>query len=272
MKNFWNFLKSRFLWLNILAVIVISFFLAFGVLLWMDRYTRHGESISVPDLLGMYPEEAEIILRDLNLNCVVVDSVFLRNLEPGEIAEQSPAAGTGVKKGRQIYVTINQRNKRMVEVPYLVGESRRKAISNLNSLGFKTDNIEFRPYEFDDEVLDMLYEKRKLEPGDKIPDGSQIELIIGRCDTVVTRVVPNLLGMTPDNVESVIKEHELSLGVVSYDVEPESEEDRALFRVYSQSPVAGTSVYRGKIVNLKFSKTKKEDVSEDEELEYEEFF
>lgn len=272
MKTILNFLKSRFFWLNIIAVIVVAFMLGYGVLLWIDHYTHHGERVSVPDLSGIYPEEAEVILQDLDLICEVVDSLYIRELAPGEIAEQTPVAGTAVKKGRKIYVTVNQRSKRMVEVPYLVGESRRKAQSNLLSAGFRLDSVVYRPYEFDDEVLDMYYGEQKLVQGDKVPDGAHIRLVVGRCDTSVTRIVPNLLGLSPFHVESVIEEYELSLGVVSYDIEPESEEDKALYRVYSQTPAAGTSVYRGKIVNLKFSKTRKEDVPDDMEHEYEEEF
>jgi beta-lactam-binding protein with PASTA domain len=101
MKTILNFLKSKFLWLNLLAAIVLVFVVCWVVFWRLDVYTRHGESVEVPDLSGMYVEEAELILKDCNLTYEIIDSVYIRNMKGGEIAEQSPAVGTLVKKNRK---------------------------------------------------------------------------------------------------------------------------------------------------------------------------
>ena len=67
MKTLWNFLKSRFLWLNILAAIVLVVVICWIVFWRLDVYTRHGEAVEVPNLSGMYVEEAELILKDCGL-------------------------------------------------------------------------------------------------------------------------------------------------------------------------------------------------------------
>ena len=90
MKTLWNFLKSRFLWLNILAAIVLVIAICWVVFWRLDVYTRHGESVEVPDLSGMYVEEAELILKDSNLGYEIIDSVYIRSMKGGEIAEQTP--------------------------------------------------------------------------------------------------------------------------------------------------------------------------------------
>ena len=123
MKTIWNFLKSRFLWLNILAAIVLVAVVCFVVFLRLDVYTRHGEAVEVPNLTGLYVEEAELLLKDSNLSYEIIDSVYIRSRRGGEIAEQAPAAGTKVKKNRKIYITVNSKQRKMVMVPNLVGES-----------------------------------------------------------------------------------------------------------------------------------------------------
>ena len=97
MKTIWNFLKSKFLWLNILVAIVLVAVICWVVFWRLDVYTHHGESVVVPDLSGMYVEEAELILSDIDLGYEIIDSVYIRSMKGGEIAEQAPVAGTDRK-------------------------------------------------------------------------------------------------------------------------------------------------------------------------------
>ena len=266
MKTFWNFLKSRFLWLNILVAVVVGLLICWGALAYLKDYTHHGEAVEVPDVKGLYVEEAELLLSDVSLRYEVVDSVYLRSLKPGEIAEQTPAPGTSVKKGRRIYLTTNCRGSKMITVPSMVGESRRKAQTNLQTLGFNVDSIQYKPYEFDDEVLGLIYNGATLEAGASIPDASHVVLLVGRADSTVTRIVPNLLGMTIADARPILDAYEMSLGAISYDVEPATPEEAANYKIYGQSPMAGEQVFRGKVINLRLSLTQKsEKVATDDE-------
>lgn len=247
------------MWLNILAAVVLVVLVCWGALMWLKSYTHHGESVEVPDVKGLYIEEAELLLSDISLGYELIDSVYLRSLAPGEIAEQSPAPGTSVKKGRRIYITINRRSQKLIQVPMLVGESRRKVQTNLRTLGFNADSVQYKPYEFDDEVLDLLYKDEPIDSGASIPDASHIVLVVGRADTTITRVVPNLLGLTLAEAHPAIDAYELAMGVASYDVPPATAEEAAKYKIFSQTPMAGESVYRGKVINLKLSLTQKTD-------------
>lgn len=259
MKTLWQFLKSRFLWLNLLIALLLGILIAWGALWWLKSYTHHGESVTVPDVKGLYVEEAELLLHDSHLRYEVIDSVYLRSLAPGEIAEQTPAPGTSVKKGRDIYLTVNRRSRKTVQVPMLLGESRRKVQTNLRTLGFNADSVQYKPYEFDDEVLGLLYLDQPIDSGAAIPDGAQIILLVGRSDSTVTRTVPNLLGLTLAEAASLTDAFELVLGLEQYDVPPATPEEKAQYRIYSQTPAAGENVYRGKIINVKLSLTQKTD-------------
>ena len=117
-KNIIKFLKSKFVWGNILAAVILSIIVLVLLSWWLKSYTHHNESVEVPDLTGYYVEEAELILSELDLKYEVIDSVYKRELKPGEIAEQSPAPKTSVKKNRKIYITINRRSRISKTIPY----------------------------------------------------------------------------------------------------------------------------------------------------------
>ncbi len=258
MKTIWNFLKSRFFWFNILAAIVLVAVICFVVFWRLDVYTRHGEAVEVPSLTGLYVEEAELLLKDSNLNYEIIDSVYIRSMRGGEIAEQAPAPGTKVKKNRKVYITVNSKQRKMVMVPNLVGESRRKVQSNLKTLGFNVDSVRYEPYEFNDEVLAVMWGDSTLSAGARVPDGSQIILVVGQNDMSIEVVVPSFFGMTLPEAKKTIKEYRLGFGAAYFDEMPVDSIDSLNFRVFQQTPDAGLSVYGGKAVELKLSKEPQE--------------
>ena len=178
----------------------------------------------------MYVEEAELILKDCNLGYEIIDSVYIRNMKGGEIAEQAPVAGTKVKKNRKIYITVNSKQRKMVMVPNLVGESRRKVQSNLKTLGFDVDSVRYEPYEFNDEVLSVMWGDSVLTAGARVPDGSQIILVVGQNDMSIEVVVPSFLGMTLPEAKKTIEEYRLGFGAAHFDEVPIDGVDSLNFR------------------------------------------
>lgn len=258
MKTLWIFLKSRFFWLNVLAAVVVVVVICWVVFWRLGAYTRHGESIEVPDLSGMLVSEAELILKDCNLGYEIIDSVYINSMNGGEITEQSPIAGTKVKKNRKVYIVVNSKNRRMINVPYLVGESRRKVQSNLRTLGFNVDSVRYEPYEFNDEVLALMHGEETLNVGARVPEGDQIILVVGQNDMSMEVLVPSFIGMTLPEVRRVLEENHLAFGAAHFDELPIDATDSLKFRVYHQNPDAGLSVYGGKTMEFKLSKATKE--------------
>ena len=44
-KEFFSFKTNKYFWLNLIAMMAVVILLLFGVLKWLDVYTRHGEAV-----------------------------------------------------------------------------------------------------------------------------------------------------------------------------------------------------------------------------------
>ena len=79
--------------LNLVIAIVIVIVGFVSLLLWLRHYTNHGVEISVPDITGLYVEEAQITLGAEGLQLAIIDSTYSQKTPLGTLLEQNPKAG-----------------------------------------------------------------------------------------------------------------------------------------------------------------------------------
>ena len=79
-SEFINKFKSKYLWGNIGAMILVLVLLCAGVKYGIDIYTHHGEAIRVPDIRYKNIDDATHILDDAGLEIVVTDMSALCRL------------------------------------------------------------------------------------------------------------------------------------------------------------------------------------------------
>ena len=184
-KEFFSFKTNKYFWLNLIAMMAVVILLLFGVLKWLDVYTRHGEAVVVPDVKGMTVGEAEMLLRNHGLVCVVSDSNYVKNKPAGSILELNPSAGQKVKEGRTIYLTINTLDVPLRLVPDVADNSSvRQSQSKILAAGFKLSENELISGE-KDWVYGVKYKGRQLNMGDKVPVGATLTLLVGDGETQV---------------------------------------------------------------------------------------
>ena len=184
-KEFFSFKTNKYFWLNLIAMMAVVILLLFGVLKWLDVYTRHGEAVVVPDVKGMTVGEAEMLLRNHGLVCVVSDSNYVKNKHAGSILELNPSAGQKVKEGRTIYLTINTLDVPLRLVPDVADNSSvRQAQAKILAAGFKLSENELISGE-KDWVYGVKYKGRQLNMGDKVPVGATLTLLVGDGETQV---------------------------------------------------------------------------------------
>lgn len=174
---------SRFLFniyvRNILLMIVIVILLITITLVLLNVYTRHNESVIVPNITGLQVEEAEGLLNANSLTYVVIDSAYLANGKPGAIIDQIPDGGSKVKKGKKIYLTIQAKGKQMVAIPALLDYSQRQAEAQLNALGFNNIIISEVPSQYKGLVISVVYNGSEILPNQKVPKGATLKMVVG---------------------------------------------------------------------------------------------
>lgn len=164
---------------NIVLMLILAFILIAITLFCLNKYTRHNESIEVPDLKGLQVQDVASIIASSNLRYEVVDSVYNENGVPGAVVEQIPQGKSHVKEGRTIYLTVQAKSEQLVSMPDLEDASLRQAEALLRALGFNRINIERVPSQYQDLVFGLLYKGVAVKAGQKIPKNSVITLRVG---------------------------------------------------------------------------------------------
>ena len=179
-------------------MLIVAVVIGWLSMMWLDVWTRHDQTITVPSVKSMTYEGAATTLATEGLVAVLSDSVYDRTTRPGTVIEQNPKVGTIVKEGREIYLTINAFSPKMVTLPTLTDISLRQAKSILEGLEIKKVVEKRIPSEFKDLVLGVYYKGRRLSPGARVPVNSTIELEVGQgltdvyedTDSVAEEAVP----------------------------------------------------------------------------------
>lgn len=159
---------SKYLWINLFAMAVVIALLVLGTGVAMHIYTRHGESITVPDVRKHSYEASLKVLQDLGMEVVINDTGYVKNLPPGTILDQLPQPGTMVKSGRTIYLTVNATDSPTLVMPDIIDNcSLREAMARLQALGFKLGTPKQVPGE-KDWVYGIVVNGKHVSAGDRV--------------------------------------------------------------------------------------------------------
>ena len=207
LKNFFSFKNNRFFWGNLIAMVVVLMVACFGTLHWLDSYTHHGESYIVPNVKDKTIAEAYQLLAGQYINGTIVDSTYIKGARAGIILDQTPAAGSRVKEGRTVYLTVTTNSVPLIALPDLIDNSSlRQAAAKLKSIGFKLTEPELIAGE-QDWVYGIKYKGRSLMSGDKIPHEAMLTLCVGSThlrdslamdSTIINLETPNVQDETPE--------------------------------------------------------------------------
>jgi beta-lactam-binding protein with PASTA domain len=230
------FFKSKALWINISLLVVFFALMVYFTLFLLKVYTNHGETISVPDLTGLGEREVEIVTREKNLKHSIIDSTFVPTTIPGTMISQQPEAGHKVKEGRTVYLTISATQPEKVTLPAVVDVSLREAQSRLENAGLKLGQIEYRPSEFINLVLDKKLNGTQLPNDTLLIKGTEVDLVVGKGLSNERTVVPDVKGMYMSDAYRSLYNLSLNTGALIYDQSVQTAEDSTQARVWKQMP------------------------------------
>ena len=178
-KEFFSFKKNFFFWGNLLVMALVAVALVWGVFQWLDIYTRHDVSVTVPEVKGMLLPEAQQLLEKHSLKSIISDSTYSPSQPGGMVLDMNPTQGAVVKEGRAVYMKVNTNRPPMRIIPNLIDNSSlRQAEAKLLAMGFKlgeNDSIEGEK----DWIYGIKYKGAHLQNGDEVPIGATLVLEVG---------------------------------------------------------------------------------------------
>ena len=202
--NFFRKLFCTYVLGHITAIAIVIALLCIGVKYGAAYYTHHGESIVVPNVVGMQLADAEKKMAEAGLELVVQDTNYVKTLPPDCVLEQTPGKGKRIKSPHAVYVTINAATPPALVMPDLADNSSyREARATLLSMGFKTVEVQYTPGE-KDWVYAVIVGGRQVESGERISADAVIVLRVGDGMRLPSDTIAS--GMQDDEYEEVEEE------------------------------------------------------------------
>lgn len=222
-----SFKFNLFVILVLCVVLYVLFFASLGII------TRHGNEVKVPNVTGRDVRVAITELERMGFE-VDVDSAYEPAAKPYSVLLQIPEINAVVKEGRTIFLTINKAEPPQTPMPNLINVSFRSAEMILKSNRLVLGDTTMRPDIAKGAVLEQLYNGRPVRPGQMIPQGSRIDLVVGDGLGNTEFNVPDVIGMTYEEAIAIIN----STGLNFTTIWEGPITDSATAIIFDQSPKA----------------------------------
>lgn len=205
-----EFFKKHYVLKHLLLLVIVVTLLFTGLIFWLDNYTRHGEQKLVPSVIDLTEENAATLILSRELNYEIVDSVYKTGALPGAVVDQDPKAGTFVKKERKVYLIVNAKAAQKTPLPEVVDLSLRQAQALLVGADFKVKEVVYKPSDYRDLVLEVIYNDKTVNAGEEIPTHSELILHVG--DGGIQEVKDSIASDSTIVEEEIIIEDDASEG------------------------------------------------------------
>lgn len=166
--------------------------------------SKGAMTFELPSVVGNTQSDAEATLKGKDLKVSYEYDKTEDEKLWGTVKSSDPAAGTSVKSGDVITLTIYTGPDVVnAKVPDVEGMTLEEAKAELEKAGFTKYECE---YEFDDEVeKGKVIKQSGAEIGKEAPVTTQITLVISRGKDVEMEVVPTVVGNTLENAKKALE-------------------------------------------------------------------
>ncbi len=196
--------------------------------------------VVVPDLLNSTSEQARMLAENRGLLFVLGGEEESPNVPAGQIARQSPLAGSVVPHKTVVSVWLSKGSSR-ITVPVMRNLTLVEATQRLNEVGLKIGEV--RMVENDSVAKDLVVSSSP--PFSSLVDrGQMITIIVSSGAQEV--IVPSVIGRRLESARSILANAGLVVGSINYEVSTEYD----VGIVIGSYPRAGTKVKKGSSVNL----------------------
>jgi len=240
-----DYATNPYVWSGLAALVVAGAILYVAFNSWlMPAYTRHGERVTVPNVINRSVQDANSRLESSGLRA---EKVELRkpNLPRGVVIDQNPEPFSNVKPGRRIYLTVNSGDTAQVAVPNVLNHSVREARNRIMIQGLTVADV--RPDSIPSAHANTITRQRPAG-GERVSPDSGVTLwySTGLGDRLVT--IPRVAGMTMSEARDYL------LNVRLRSVAPRADFGAVADSVVAcQSPAEGATVLEGFEIRLYLS-------------------
>lgn len=230
---------------KMLGLFIGAIFLLSALIYGLVGYS--SGDIAVPDVKGKTLVEAEAILKDNNLDFTLKEE-FDAKVPTGTVIKQSPGAGSHVKAGRKIQLTVSKGAEPGV-VPDLKGKNLAEATEMLHAAKLAVGKV---TVQYKEGAAQGAVLSQDIEAGKKVAAGTKVDLVVNISKG--QSVVPDLKGLTLSDARERLSSMGLMVGSVT------TKEDSApKGTVIGAEPEFGKVLSEGSVVTLIVSGGKKEE-------------
>ncbi len=229
--GFFYFLKKGKFYKHLLIAIVLTVALFWISLKALSIYTRHGDVYLVPDFTGKTVEQLKEEGFNQYFDFQVIDSVYDDSKPRGSVFMQNPEAGSKVKQGRHLYLTVVASMPEKVIMPNLKNLSLRQALVSLDLSGLRVGHLEYVDYFARNAVIDQLVDEEPVEAGTELNRGTLVSLVLGKGEMKVFVPMPFIIGKSPKEALRQLHYASLNRGNEVY-----MDDDMANAKVYRTEP------------------------------------
>ena len=235
---------------KMLGLFIGAIFLLSALIYGLVGYS--SGDIAVPDVKGKTLVEAEAILKDNNLDFTLKEE-FDAKVPTGTVIKQSPGAGSHVKAGRKIQLTVSKGAEPGV-VPDLKGKNLAEATEMLHAAKLAVGKV---TVQYKEGAAQGAVLSQDIEAGKKVAAGTKVDLVVNISKG--QSVVPDLKGLTLSDARERMSSMGLMVGSVT------TKEDSApKGTVIGAEPEFGKVLSEGSVVTLIVSGGKKEEKKQKE--------
>ena len=253
--RWFRFFLSKIFFLNLTIILILVISSAYIVGRSLNRLTKQGESIKVPDLEDKDISEAIRILDSLGLKHDISDSSkFYVDYKPKSIINHVPKKNVKVKSDRTIFLVVNKHNFKKVSLPKITDHSLREAKINLKIVGLELGDISYIPHIANNLVLEAKFKGKPIKQGYLLPKYAKIDIVLGKGLDNEEIKMPDLIIMNYPQAMEDIKKYSFNIGLIKFD---EEVTDSSAAFVYFQDPKPKELVHRAGLVDLWFTQDEK---------------
>jgi serine/threonine-protein kinase len=205
---------------------------------------QNSNSLTMVNLLGASVNDAESILKDMNLSLRITEYASSEEYDNGKIFYQSIAEGESVERSTVIEVKVSTGSNRAV-ISNVSGMTEKDARRTLYKSGF--NNVaQTTSMSFSDTVPQGRVMGTNPEIGLSVDRDSEIVLVISAGPETDSVHVPDLSGKRSSRAEGLLTEEGLALGKTVQEASDSVTEGRIIRTV----PESGSAVPKGSAVDI----------------------